>query len=393
MSADGLETDASVALTCQLIARRSLTPDDAGCQALLGERLRNCGFAVHALKFGQTSNLWATHGSGAPVLAFVGHTDVVPSGPLELWSSDPFVAEARAGRLYGRGAADMKSGVAAALTAMERVVAAHPNHQGTLAMLMTSDEEGPATDGVVKVMAWLAERGIALDYALIGEPSSAAQLGDRIRVGRRGSLHMELTVQGIQGHVAYPEKARNPIHQFAPALAELSALQFDQGNAHFPPTSMQIYEIQAGAGANNVIPGSLKLKFNFRFGTASTVASLLAQVHALLGKHGLSYDLQHRLSSAAFLTQQPTLIEATSQAIYQILGIQAIADTGGGTSDGRFIAPTGTQVVELGPVNESIHKIDEYVCLADIAKLSATYARIFELLLVTAGAHSARPSA
>ena len=368
-------------LTEALVACPSVTPDDAGCQAMIAARLRGAGFETHALRFGDTDNLWATHGSGAPVMALVGHTDVVPPGPLDQWTSPPFEPTQRDGRLYGRGAADMKSAIAAMTLAAERFVAAHPDHPGTLAILYTSDEEGPARDGIQAVMPWLAQRGIQLDYALIGEPSSGNKQGDRIRIGRRGSMHGYLTVIGIQGHVAYPDLARNPIHQFAPALVELVNTRFDEGNAHFPPTSFQIYEVKAGTGANNVIPGTLQLNFNFRYGTASTEASLRAQVEAILQRHGIEFELRTRVASAPFLTVPTTLIDAVVASCREHLGVDPLLDTGGGTSDGRFIAPTGAQVVELGPLNDSIHKVDEWVTIDDLEPLARAYGGVIGRLL------------
>lgn len=370
-----------LALTRALIACPSITPDDAGCQALIGERLQAAGFDVQPLRSGETDNLWATHGSGAPVLALVGHTDVVPPGPLEQWHSAPFDPVEREGRLYGRGAADMKSAIAAMTLAAIDFVRACPRHPGTLAILYTSDEEGPARDGIQAVMPWLAERGISLDYALIGEPSSGAALGDRIRIGRRGSMHGYLKVKGIQGHVAYPDLARNPIHECAPALAELVQTRFDEGNEHFPPTSFQIYEAKAGTGANNVIPGEFLLSFNFRYGTASTEASLRARVSEILQRHGVEFELRTRVASAPFLTEKRTLIDAVVGALHSQLGVHTTLDTGGGTSDGRFIAPTGAEVVEFGPINESIHKINEWVDVADLARMQAVYRDVIERLL------------
>lgn len=363
----------ALALTQALIRCVSVTPSDAGCQDLVADQLRSVGFEINDLVFGETRNLWASHGTGAPVLALVGHTDVVPPGPIEQWQSPPFDPQIRAGYLYGRGSADMKAGVAAATIALRDFVAANPEHPGTVAILLTSDEEGPAKDGVVKVMTWLAEQGIQLDYALIGEPSSNHHLGDQIRVGRRGSMHVELTVLGVQGHVAYPEKARNPIHLAAPLLQALAGHAFDQGNAHFPPTSMQMYDINAGAGANNVIPGTLTLKLNFRFGTASTPESLLAQIHALAQSLQVPIRVSHRVASLPFLTEKTELIDAVRAAVFETIGVEAKADTGGGTSDGRFISPTGAQVVELGPVNATIHKIDECLAVDDIEALCRIY--------------------
>ena len=367
-------------LTQALIRCRSVTPDDAGCQDLVAAQLAPLGFAVHDLQFAETRNLWASHGQGAPVFALVGHTDVVPTGPLAQWSSDPFLPVIRDGMLYGRGAADMKAGVAAATCALRDFVAAHPKHAGTVAIMLTSDEEGPAHNGVVRVMEWLDSQGIKLDYALIGEPSSNVELGDQIRVGRRGSMHVELTVLGVQGHVAYPEKARNPIHLAGPLLSALAQHQFDVGNAAFPPTSMQIYEIAAGAGANNIIPGELKLKLNFRFGTASTVATLLAQIDQIAARLAVPISVTYRVASQPFLTERPTLIDAVRAAALQVLGINARPDTGGGTSDGRFISPRGAEVVELGPVNATIHKIDECLAAGDVERLKRCYQAVLERL-------------
>jgi succinyl-diaminopimelate desuccinylase len=323
------------------------------------------------------------HGTEAPLLVFLGHTDVVPSGPEAKWQSPPFEPSIRDGLLYGRGAADMKSGVAAMVTSLQRFTRDHPGHRGSVAILMTSDEEGAATDGVVKVIDTLTARGEKIDWCLIGEPSSFDQLGDVIRVGRRGSLCGMLTVHGVQGHVAYPDKADNPIHRAAPALAALTTEVWDQGNAFFPPTSFQISNIQAGTGAENIIPGSLEVSFNFRFSTAVTEAELKERVHAILDRHGLRYDLAWRLSGAPFLTTGETLIEATQAALEQTLGVRARPDTGGGTSDGRFVAPTGAEIVELGPLNGTIHKIDECIPVEDIDALSTVYERILINLLAS----------
>jgi len=367
----------ALSLTSDLIACPSVTPDDAGCQDLIADILRAAGFEIHRLAFGDgaalTDNLWATHGTGQPLLALVGHTDVVPPGPIEQWHSDPFVAEVRGDKLYGRGAADMKAGVAASTLALTDYVSAQPNHPGTVALMLTSDEEGPAQFGVKAVMHWLSEQGIKIDMALIGEPSSNAQLGDQIRIGRRGSMHVDLRVIGVQGHVAYPEKARNPIHLGAPLLDQLAQLRFDVGNAHFPPTSMQIYELSAGAGANNVIPGELCVKLNFRFGTASTPESLLAQIQSCADALNVPIAMQSRVASLPFLTTQPRLKNAALAAIKSVLGIDAKPDTGGGTSDGRYIAPTGAEVIELGPVNDSIHKVNEHIEVADLERLRQVY--------------------
>lgn len=367
-------------LSCALIRRRSITPEDAGCQDLLADRLQALGFAVHRVDFGQTRNLWAVHGSAGPLLAFVGHTDVVPPGPLERWSSDPFVPEIRDGRLYGRGAADMKAAVAAMCVALEAFVRAHPAHPGRVALLLTSDEEGSAADGIKRVVPWLLERGERIDWCLIGEPSSSAVLGDRIRIGRRGSLHAYITVHGIQGHVAYPEHALNPVFAAGPLLSALAAATWDEGNAHFPPTSFQIYEAHAGTGANNVIPGEFQLNGNFRFGTASTAESLEAALRALLDRSGVRFSLRMRLSSAPFLTTATTLIDAVGAATTAVLGRRPVSDTGGGTSDGRFIAAMGSEIVELGPVNASIHKVDEHVAVADLAPLARIYLDVLERL-------------
>jgi succinyl-diaminopimelate desuccinylase len=376
-----------VELTSELIRRASVTPDDAGCQALIGERLQRAGFSVEPLRYGAVDNLWATHGSGAPVLAFLGHTDVVPTGPEADWSSPPFTPAIRDGRLYGRGAADMKSGVAAMTLALEAFVAAHPKHGGTVALLLTSDEEGPLNrDGVRRVVEEFRSRGQGIDFCIVGEPSSAERLGDIVRVGRRGSLSGTLTVRGVQGHVAYPDKVRNPIHLVAPALAELSATRWDEGNDEFPPTSFQISNVHAGTGALNVVPGALEAKFNFRYCTASTAQSLRERTETILRRHGLDFVLQWDLSGEPFLTSAGALRTAVAAAIKDVCGIVTIADTGGGTSDARFIAPLGAEVVEVGPTNASIHKVDEHVALDELEKLPRLYLRITELLLL------ARPS-
>ena len=369
-------------LTCDLIRRASVTPDDAGCQALIGERLRRAGFAVEHLRFGDVDNLWATHGGDGPVLAFLGHTDVVPSGPADAWRSPPFEPVVRDGMLYGRGAADMKGSVAAFVLALERFVAQHPAHPGRIALLLTSDEEGVARDGVRRVAETFRARGERLDWCVVGEPSSSGQLGDVIRVGRRGSLSGYLTVRGVQGHVAYPEKALNPIHAFAPALAELAAIRWDEGNADFPPTSFQVSNIASGTGANNVIPGALEATFNFRFCTESSAQSLRERTEALLRRHGLDVELRWDLSGEPFLTRGGPLREHTIAAIAETLGIATLASTGGGTSDGRFIAPLGADVVEVGPVNATIHKLDEHVAVADLERLPALYLAIAERLLL-----------
>ena len=364
-------------LTCELIRRRSLTPDDAGCQTLIGERLQRAGFAIENLNFGDVSNLWATHGNGDPVFVFLGHTDVVPTGPESEWTSPPFEPTIRDGRLYGRGAADMKSGVAAMTVAAERFVTAHPKHRGTIGVLLTSDEEGPLNqNGVRRVVEEFRRRGQRIDWCVVGEPSSAETFGDIVRVGRRGSLSGSLIVHGVQGHVAYPDKVRNPIHLAAPALAQLAATRWDEGNAEFPPTSFQVSNVHAGTGALNVVPGALEAKFNFRYCTASTALSLRERTQAILRKHGLDFDVHWDLSGEPFLTQAGALRTVVEKAIKDTCGIVPRADTGGGTSDARFIAPLGAEVVEVGPVNASIHKIDEHVALDELERLPDLYAAV-----------------
>ncbi len=373
-------------LTQALIRRASVTPDDAGCQALIAERLAQAGFSIERLRYGDVDNLWATHGGDGPVLAFLGHTDVVPSGPPEAWSSPPFEPSVRDGRLYGRGAADMKSGVAAMVVALEEFVRARPEHAGRVALLLTSDEEGSAVDGVRRVAATFRERGERLDWCVVGEPSSKERLGDLIRVGRRGSLTGRLHVRGVQGHVAYPDKARNPIHALAPALAELAATRWDEGNEAFPPTSFQISNLNAGTGADNVIPGDLRAVFNFRYGTASRSEDLRERVEAILRRHGIEIAadasrIDWWLSGEPFLTRGGALREATIAAIGELCGSEPELSTGGGTSDGRFIAPLGAEVVELGPNNASIHKVDEYIALDELERLPALYRAIAGRLL------------
>lgn len=368
-------------LTRELIRRASVTPEDAGCQALIGKRLERSGFAIEHLRYGAVDNLWAMHGRGGPVLVFLGHTDVVPSGPVEAWASPPFEPVVRDGRLYGRGAADMKSGVAAMVVALEEFVRAHPDHAGTVALLLTSDEEGAAKDGVRRVADEFRRRGQRIDWCVVGEPSSQQRLGDLIRIGRRGSLTGRLRVAGVQGHVAYPDQAKNPIHAFAPALAELAATRWDEGDAAFPPTSLQLSNLNAGTGADNVIPGELRAVFNFRYGTASTAAGLRERVEAVLRRHGVDFALDWWLSGEPFLTPAGALREATVAAIRTHCGVEPEQSTGGGTSDGRFIAPLGAEVVELGPVNASIHKIDEHVALDELDQLPGLYRSIIERLL------------
>ena len=368
-------------LACELISRASVTPDDAGCQALLGARLARAGFAIESLRFGQVDNLWASHGSGAPVLVLLGHTDVVPPGPTRAWASDPFVPVVRDGVLYGRGAADMKGSVAAFVVAAERFVAAHPDHPGTLALLLTSDEEGDAIDGVRKVAATFRERGQRIDWCITGEPSSTARLGDLLRVGRRGSLSGTLVVKGVQGHVAYPHKARNPIHQAAPALAELVARQWDAGYESFPPTSLQISNLHAGAGANNVIPGELQVLFNLRYNPHWDAPRLEREITALLDRHGLEYELRWHRSGEPFHTPEGCLRAVAREVLAGFSGAPPEESTGGGTSDARFIAPLGAQCIEIGPVNASIHQVDEHVSVADLEALPDLYLRLVERLL------------
>jgi succinyl-diaminopimelate desuccinylase len=372
---------ATLALTQELIARPSVSPADGGCQELLIQRLRALGFRIEKLPFGPVENFWAEHGSGAPIFCFAGHTDVVPTGPVEDWRSDPFVPVIEDGILYGRGAADMKSGLAAMVTASEAFVGRHPQHRGTLAFLITSDEEGPSVDGTRRVVEVLQARGQKIDWCLIGEPSSEAALGDTIKIGRRGSLSGRLTVHGTQGHIAYPQTADNPIHALAPALAELTSRTWDHGNAHFQPTSFQVSNLSAGTGAPNVIPGELKARFNIRFSTEQTIESLQATVEELLRRHGVKFTLDWFISGYPFLTTTGELSEAASQAVRECVNRSPALSTGGGTSDGRFIAPMGAQVIELGVINASIHKVNESVRIEDIERLHEIYRRTLELLL------------
>ena len=373
---------ATLALTKQLIAEASVTPDDKNCQAILAERLQKIGFTIEAMNFNDTQNIWARRGNSAPLLCFAGHTDVVPSGPEEKWTSPPFEPTERDGKLYGRGAADMKTSIAAFVTACERLVAEHPEHSGSIALLITSDEEGDAYDGTTKVVDALKARGETIDYCIVGEPTAVNRLGDTIKNGRRGSLSGNLTIKGKQGHIAYPHLAVNPVHTFAPALAELVATEWDQGNAYFPATGFQISNIQGGTGATNVIPGSLNVKFNFRFSTESTDSGLKQQVHEILDKHGLDYDLQWSLSGQPFLTEAGDLTQVAQAAIAEVCGISAELSTTGGTSDGRFIKAIAKELIELGPVNASIHQIDEHIELAAVPELSAVYQNIMKRLLV-----------
>jgi len=369
-------------LTCDLIRRRSVTPDDAGCLPLIAERLERVGFRIEHLRYGDVDNLWATHGNAGPTLAFLGHTDVVPSGPEDAWQSPPFEPSIRDGRLYGRGAADMKGSVAAMVVALEQFVAAHPQHRGRVGLLLTSDEEGVAIDGVRKVVEHFRAVGEKIDWCVVGEPSAKEKLGDLIRVGRRGSLSATLTVRGVQGHVAYPEKALNPIHALAPALAELTAERWDEGNADFPPTSMQVSNLNAGTGANNVIPGTLTALFNFRYSTASRADDLRARSEAILHRHGVDFHIDWHLSGEPFLTAPGGLLRETVVAVCrELCGIDPEQSTGGGTSDGRFIAPLGAEVVELGPVNATIHQVDECVDVVELDQLPSLYRTVCERLL------------
>jgi succinyl-diaminopimelate desuccinylase len=368
-------------LTQQLIARPSVTPCDAGCQELMIERLAAAGFQIERLRFGNVDNFWATHGTGEQILCFAGHTDVVPAGPAEEWRSDPFVPVIRDGQLYGRGAADMKSGLAAMLTAAEQFVRARPRHAGTLAFLITSDEEGPSVDGTKRVVEALSARGVRIRWCIVGEPSSEVTLGDTIKVGRRGSLSARLTVHGVQGHVAYPTLADNPIHRFAPALAELATRAWDQGSEHFQPTSFQVSNLNAGTGAPNVIPGELKARINLRYSPVQTLDRLKQTVVDTLNKHGVKHTLEWYISGEPFFTPPGKLCAAVSDAVAAIAGTPPRLSTGGGTSDGRFIAPSGAEVVELGVVNATIHKVNECVRIAEIETLERMYVGALERLL------------
>jgi len=372
----------ALALSQQLISCRSLTPDDSGCQEILIERLKEIGFNIEKIQCNEVENIWARRGTTAPVLCFAGHTDVVPTGPLDQWESDPFTPTIRDGKLYGRGAADMKSSLAAFITAIESFVHLHPDHTGSIALLITSDEEGPAVDGTVRVVELLKEREEKIDYCIVGEPTCLNQLGDTIKNGRRGSLSGTLTIKGIQGHIAYPHLAKNPIHLAAPCIAELAKTEWDCGNEYFPPTTWQISNISGGTGVTNVIPGEVEVIFNFRFSTASTVKSLQNKVHQILDKHGLKYNLDWSLSGKPFLTPKGDLVDAVNDSINRVMNIRPELSTSGGTSDGRFIAEICPQVVEFGPINATIHKINECVEVADIEKLSEIYQGTIENLLV-----------
>ena len=376
-----LTTQPEIELLIELVRRASITPDDAGCQQLLIERLEALGFECETMIFGDTSNLWARRGTASPVLCFAGHTDVVPPGDTAEWSTDPFVPTVIDGNLYGRGTADMKSGLASMIVAIERFLQKNENHKGSIALLITSDEEGRARDGTLKVMQTLGERGETIDWCVIGEPSSQDSLGDLVRVGRRGSLSGMLTVSGVQGHVAYPHLADNPIRRFAPVLAELHEIEWDRGNEYFPPTSFQVVNIESGIGAPNVTPAELSARFNFRYSTEWDHESLQKRVHEVFDAHDIDYELKWHLSGKPFLTEEGKLTAAVVQAVKEIVGNEPELSTGGGTSDGRFISPAGVDVVELGPVNASIHKIDEHVSIDDVLRLTDMYQRILELLL------------
>jgi succinyl-diaminopimelate desuccinylase len=376
---------ATLELVCQLIARRSVTPNDDGCQDLIAQRLAPLDFRAERIDRNGTANLWLRRGAARPVIVFAGHTDVVPPGPREHWHSDPFEPTLRDGRLFGRGASDMKSSIAAFVVAAEEFVRAHPAHRGSIALLLTSDEEGPATDGTVAVVERLAARAEAIDGCIVGEPTSVDRLGDTIKNGRRGSLSGRLRVKGVQGHVAYPHLARNPVHELAPALAELAATTWDRGNEYFPPTTFQVSNIHAGTGASNVIPGTCEVDFNLRFAPVSTAAELMRRIEAILDRHGLDYEIEWTVGAQPFLTHSGELVEAIRRAIVDRTGVQPQLSTSGGTSDGRFIATICPQVVEFGPPNASIHKIDENIRVDDLEPLKDVYRRTLELLLLAEG--------
>ncbi|MGZ5060869.1 MAG: succinyl-diaminopimelate desuccinylase [Usitatibacter sp.] len=365
-----------------LIARKSVTPEDAGCQALIVERLVPLGFKAEVFAFGDVVNLLIRHGTAKPLVVLAGHTDVVPAGPIEKWSSDPFEPTVRDGNLYGRGAADMKTSIAAFVTAVERFVAAHPSHEGSVALLVTSDEEGPSVDGTVRVVEALKARGETIDYCIVGEPSSVKVFGDTIKNGRRGSLTGRLWVQGVQGHVAYPQRAKNPVHLVAPAIAELAATEWDQGNEYFPPTTFQISNMHAGTGAQNIIPGTAQVDFNFRFSTSSTPEALKARVQEILDRHGLEYSVEWTLGGKPFLTQRGRLVDTLTRAIEKVAGVTPEINCTGGTSDGRFIIDICPEVAEFGPVNRSIHKVNEAVALEEIEPLAEVYQTAVEDLLL-----------
>ncbi|MGB0894534.1 MAG: succinyl-diaminopimelate desuccinylase [Parashewanella sp.] len=371
----------TIELAKQLIARESITPEDAGCQSLMAARLQSLGFQIESMVFNDTTNMWARRGTTSPVFCFAGHTDVVPTGDLAKWHTPPFEPTMVEGYLHGRGAADMKGSLAAMITATEQFIEQNPNHQGSIAFLITSDEEGPFINGTTRVIDTLEARNEKITWALVGEPSSTKQLGDVVKNGRRGSLTGNLTVHGIQGHVAYPHLAENPFHKAAPALAELTQTTWDKGNEFFPPTSFQIANINAGTGASNVVPGELSVMFNFRYSTEVTAEDLVTRVHKIFDKYKLNYDINWVYNGQPFLTRSGELLTATCEAIYEVTGSHTEPQTSGGTSDGRFIAPTGAQVIELGPVNATIHKVNECVKDSDLTLLSDCYQRILEKLL------------
>jgi succinyl-diaminopimelate desuccinylase len=368
-------------LAQELIRRRSVTPEDGGCQELIAARLAAAGFKCEPMRFGAVSNLWARRGAGRPLLCFAGHTDVVPTGPLSEWHSDPFVPTMREGKLYGRGAADMKSSIAAFVAAVEAFVAERPHHDGSIALLLTSDEDGPALDGTVKVVETLKRRGETMDYCIVGEPTSVDALGDTLKNGRRGSLSGRLTVRGIQGHVAYPHLARNPVHQLAPALAELAKTQWDKGNESFPPTTWQVSNIHSGTGVGNVIPGSVEVDFNFRYSTENTDASLTQRVEAILRKHGLEYSLSWVLGARPFLSANGKLAQTVAEICKRHTGRNAELSTTGGTSDARFIIEIAPEVLEIGPVNASIHKLNEHIEVTALEQLARIYLDVLRALL------------
>ena len=375
-------TIATLELAKQLISRPSVTPDDAGCLDILIDLLKPLGFQCDKISMGGVDNLWARRGSASPLVCFAGHTDVVPTGPVEQWASDPFTPTIRDGVMYGRGASDMKSSLAAFVVAIADFIEQYPDHPGSLAVLFTSDEEGPAVDGTVRIVEALRERGEKMDYCIVGEPTAVKKTGDMIKNGRRGSLSGKLTVKGIQGHVAYGHLARNPIHDVAAAIAELAQIKWDQGNEYFPPTTWQISNFNAGTGANNVIPGTADIKFNFRFSTASTLESLQTRVHGILDRHGVPYDLEWSYDGRPFLTKRGDLVDAVAKAIKTVTGIDTELSTTGGTSDGRFIADICPQVVEVGPTNASIHKIDECIRVDELEQLPKIYFHTLKNLLI-----------
>ncbi|TRW49957.1 succinyl-diaminopimelate desuccinylase [Aliidiomarina halalkaliphila] len=376
------EQHPTLELARELISRRSVTPEDAGCQPLMAKRLAALGFDIETMVFEDTTNMWARRNTSGPVFCFAGHTDVVPPGDAKDWHTDPFVPTDKDDVLYGRGAADMKGSLAAMVVATERFVKKHPEHHGSIAFLITSDEEGPFINGTVRVVETLEARNEKITWCLVGEPSSTNYAGDVVKYGRRGSMTGYLTIEGVQGHVAYPHLARNPVHLAAPAIAELATEMWDEGNAAFPPTSFQIVDVQAGTGATNVVPGRMKVTFNLRFSTESTAQGLQQRILAILDKHELVYSMDWILNGEPFLTEQGPLVDATKAAVTDVIGTPPELSTAGGTSDGRFIAPTGAQVIELGPVNASIHKVNEHVSHQDLITLTDMYERILERMLV-----------